>query len=167
MIMDKLLCDFVCIVGICLCMVVGGLGFDVMVVCMFEGDCVLMMDGDDVGKFIYIMFDVCVGWVVYVVVLLGGLFGFGDKLFVVLWNVFVFDVECECFVLLVNIECVCEVFGFDKSWWFVMVDLEWVEVLYVYYGCLLYWLIEEGEMVFDLLLYEVLLGGFEDGMWQY
>lgn len=100
-----------------------GFGFDVMVVDMLEGDKVYMIDGDDVGKIKDIMFDVCFGCIVYVVLLSGGIFGIGDKLYVILWSVLMFDIECKCFLLLVLFEWICNVLGFDKDYWLVMVDL--------------------------------------------
>lgn len=133
------------IVGVCMCIIgcvdvdLVGLGLELMVVDMLEGNCVVNFNGEDFGKIIDIMFDVQCGWIVYVVMLVGGFLGIGDKLFVVLWSVMLFDVDCKCFVFDVNKDCFEVVLGFDKDSWFMMVDFIWVQFVYEYYGLCLYW----------------------------
>lgn len=146
---------------------VGGPGPDVMAARTFEGDRVLTMDGDDVGKLTHIMLDVRAGRIAYAVVSSGGLLGFGDKLLAVPWNALVLDAERECFVLPVNTERVREAPGFDKSRWPAMADPEWAEALHAYYGRSPYWLIEEGETALDSPPYEASPGGPEDGTRQH
>ncbi|MPV59595.1 photosystem reaction center subunit H [Burkholderia sp. HI2761] len=146
---------------------VGGPGPDVMAARTFEGDRVLTMDGDDIGKVTHIMLDVRAGRVAYAVVSSGGLLGIGDKLLAVPWNALVLDAERECFVLPVDTARVREAPGFDKGRWPTMADPEWAEALHAYYGRSPYWLIEEGETALDSPPYEASPGGPEDGTRQH
>ncbi|MFB5148303.1 PRC-barrel domain-containing protein [Burkholderia orbicola] len=141
----------------------GGPGPDVMAASTFEGDRVLTIDGDDIGKIAHIMLDVRAGRIAYAVVSSGGLLGIGDKLLAVPWNALVLDAERQCFVLPVGTERVREAPGFDKSRWPAMADPAWAEALHAYYGSSPYWLIEEGETALDSPPYEASPGGPEDG----
>ncbi|RQU81610.1 PRC-barrel domain containing protein [Burkholderia cenocepacia] len=145
----------------------GGPGPDVMAVRTLEGDRVLTMDGDDIGKIAHIMLDVRTGRIAYAVVSSGGLLGIGDKLLAVPWNALVLDAGRECFVLPVDTGRVREAPGFDKSRWPTMADPEWAEALHAYYGRSPYWLIEEGETALDSPPYEASPGGPEDGTRQH
>ncbi|KAF1040640.1 MAG: hypothetical protein GAK33_00257 [Burkholderia lata] len=138
-----------------------GPGPDVMAARTLEGDCVLTMDGDDIGQVTDIMLDVRSGRIAYAVVSSGSLPGIGDKLLAVPWNVLVLDVERQCFVLPVATERVREAPGFDRNRWPAMADPEWAEALHAYYGSSPYWLIEEGETALDSPPYEASPGGPE------
>lgn len=86
----------------------GGPGPDVMAAGTLEGDHVLTIDGDDIGKVTNIMLDVRSGRIAYAVVSSGGFLGIGDKLLAVPWNVLTLDAERHCFVLPVSTERVRE-----------------------------------------------------------
>ncbi|HDR9506048.1 photosystem reaction center subunit H [Burkholderia cepacia] len=138
----------------------GGPGPDVMAARTLEGDRVLTVDGDDIGKITDIMLDVRSGRIAYAVVASRG--GSGDKLLAVPWNALILDVERKCFVLPVAAEQVREAPGFDRNRWPAMADPAWAEALHAYYGSAPYWLIEEGETALDSPPYEASPGGPED-----
>ncbi|MPV66738.1 PRC-barrel domain-containing protein [Burkholderia sp. BE17] len=142
----------------------GGPGPDVMAARTLEGDRVLTMDGDDIGKITDIMLDVRSGRIAYAVVASRGVRGSGngDKLLAVPWNALILDVECKCFVLPVAAERVREAPGFDHDRWPAMADPNWAEALHAYYDSAPYWLIEEGETALDSPPYEASPGGPED-----
>ncbi|MBR8222028.1 PRC-barrel domain-containing protein [Burkholderia ambifaria] len=141
----------------------GGPGPDVMAAGTLEGDHVLTIDGDDIGKVTNIMLDVRSGRIAYAVVSSGGFLGIGGKLLAVPWNVLTLDAERHCFVLAVSTERVREAPGFDKDHWPTMADSIWAEALHTYYGASPYWLIEEGETPLDAPPYEASPGGPENG----
>ncbi|MEN8511781.1 PRC-barrel domain-containing protein [Burkholderia sp. RS02] len=142
----------------------GGPGPDVMAARTLEGDRVLTVDGDDIGKVTDIMLDVRSGRIAYAVVASrgGSGSGSGDKLLAVPWNALILDVERKCFVLPVAAEQVREAPGFDRNRWPAMADPAWAEALHAYYGSAPYWLIEEGETALDSPPYEASPGGPED-----
>jgi sporulation protein YlmC with PRC-barrel domain len=139
----------------------GGPGPDVMAARTLEGDRVLTLDGDDIGRVADIMLDVRSGRIAYAVVSAAGQPGIGDKLLAVPWNVLVLDAERQCFVLPVATERVREAPGFDRNRWPAMADPDWAEALHAYYGSSPYWLIEEGETALDSPPYEASPGGPE------
>ncbi|WP_176039481.1 PRC-barrel domain-containing protein [Burkholderia stabilis] len=140
-----------------------GPGPDVMAARTLEGDRVLTIDGDDIGKVADIMLDVRSGRIAYAVVASGGVRGLGGKLLAVPWNVLALDVERKCFVLPVVTERVRDAPGFDKDRWPAMADPAWAEALHAYYGSSPYWLIEEGETAIDSPPYEASPDGPESG----
>lgn len=115
-----------------------GLGLVLMGVDIFIGNDVYNYLDEDFGDIKEIMLDMCIGWIVYVVLFFGGFMSIGEKLFVVLWDVLKFDMVNKCFILNVEKDCLESVFGFDKDKWFDMVDLFWIVDIYVYYGMKFY-----------------------------
>ena len=88
----------------------------------------------ELGKIKEIMLDMRVGKVAYAVMSVGGVFGVGEKLFVVPWSALTLDTEKKRFLLNVEKEHLENAFGFDKNEWPDMHDQAWVDELHAYYG---------------------------------
>ncbi|AFQ50641.1 PRC-barrel domain-containing protein [Burkholderia cepacia] len=127
----------------------GGPGPGVMAARTLEGEPVLTLDGDAIGKVTHVMLDVRSGRIAYAVVASSGFPGLDDQLLAVPWNVLTLDVERRCFVLPVPTGHVRAAPGFENDRWPVIADPAWAEALHAYYGSSPYWLIEEGETAFD------------------
>ncbi len=116
-----------------------GPGPEIMASNTLEGDRVVNIAGEDLGKVRDIMIDVPNGRVAYAVVSFGGLLGLGDKLFAVPWNALVLDADNHCFVLDVTKERLKEAPGFDKDHWPSMADPRFASQIYEYYDTPPYW----------------------------
>src|ERR1700733_1184116 len=102
-----------------------GPGPEVMAASSLEGDSVISMDGDDVGKIKEIMLDVVSGRVAYAVLSSGGFLGMGGKLLAIPWSALTLDTDNKCFRLGVSSEQVRNAPGFDKDSWPSMADSIW------------------------------------------
>jgi sporulation protein YlmC with PRC-barrel domain len=100
-----------------------GPGLGIMSAHAFEGDTVVNLEGEDLGKILSIMLDVPRGQVAYAVLSFGGFLGMGNKLFAVPWPELAFDTDRKCFVLDVDKELLERAPGFDKDHWPSLADL--------------------------------------------
>lgn len=116
-----------------------GPGPYIMASSSLEGNKVVNLEGEDLGKIADIMIDVPKGRVAYAVLSFGGFLGMGDKLFAVPWNVLTLDVEDKCFVLGVDKEVLENAPGFDKNNWPTMADQSWATKVHTHYGTSPYW----------------------------
>jgi sporulation protein YlmC with PRC-barrel domain len=120
-----------------------GPGPHVMAASTLDGNKILCMEGEDVGKVKEIMLDVHSGRVAYVVMSSGGFLGIGDKLLAIPWNALTLDTDRKCFLLDMPAERVKNAPGFDKDHWPIMADLTWATGLHQYYGRDPYWDVDE------------------------
>ncbi|CAN0619904.1 protein of unknown function [Burkholderia multivorans] len=102
-----------------------GPGPDVMAASTLEGDKVLTVDGEDVGRIKEIMLDVMSGRIAYAVLSSGGMLGIGDKLVAIPWSAFTLDAERKCLMLSVSSGQIRNAPGFDKDHWPAMADPQW------------------------------------------
>ncbi|MEC9362479.1 MAG: PRC-barrel domain-containing protein [Pseudomonadota bacterium] len=118
---------------------VSGPGPEIMASDTLEGDTVVNLTGETLGKIRDIMIDVPSGRVAYAVMSVGGVMGIGDKLFAVPWNALVLDADNHCFVLDVSKERLKDAPGFDKEHWPELADARFATSVYEYYGTPPYW----------------------------
>ena len=116
-----------------------GPGPEIMASDTLEGDQVVNLTGETLGKIRDIMIDVPNGRVAYAVLSVGGMLGVGDKLFAVPWNALVLDADNHCFVLDVSKDRLKDAPGFDKDHWPEMADMRFATSVYEYYGTPPYW----------------------------
>jgi len=117
----------------------GGPGPQVMAADTLEGDKVVNLNGEDLGKIEDIMLDVPGGRIAYAVLSFGGIMGIGDKLFAVPWSALTLDADRECFVLDVDKDRLKNAPGFDKDHWPSMADPTFASEIYSYYNTRPYW----------------------------
>ncbi len=117
----------------------GGPGPEVMAADTLQGDRVVNLQGDDLGKIEDIMIDVPSGHVAYAVLSFGGIMGIGDKLFAIPWSALTLDADRECFVLDIDEQRLKNAPGFDKDHWPSMADPTWASEIYTYYNMRPYW----------------------------
>jgi sporulation protein YlmC with PRC-barrel domain len=116
-----------------------GPGPEVMAASTLDGDKILCIEGEEVGKVKEIMLDVQSGMVAYVVMSSGGFLGIGDKLLAIPWSALTLDTDRKCFLLDMPAERVKSAPGFDKDHWPLMADPAWATSLHEYYGREPYW----------------------------
>lgn len=116
-----------------------GPGPELMAADTLEGNRVVNLNGEDLGKITDIMLDVQRGRIAYAVMSVGGFLGIGDKLFAVPWSAMSLDVDRKCFVLDANKDRLEAAPGFDKDSWPTMADPTWAESVHEYYGSRPYW----------------------------
>ncbi|HEX2531568.1 MAG TPA: PRC-barrel domain-containing protein [Burkholderiaceae bacterium] len=117
----------------------GGPGPHVMAADTLQGDKVVNMSGEDLGKIEDIMLDVPSGRIAYAVLSFGGIMGMGDKLFAIPWSALTMDTDRECFVLDIDKDRLKNAPGFDKDHWPSMADPTWASNVYNYYHMRPYW----------------------------
>ncbi|HJW56770.1 MAG TPA: PRC-barrel domain-containing protein [Burkholderiaceae bacterium] len=117
----------------------GGPGPEVMAADTLQGDKVVNMHGDDLGKIEDIMLDVPNGRIAYAVLSFGGILGMGEKLFAIPWNALTMDADRECFILDIEEDRLKNAPGFDKDHWPSMADATWASQVYGYYNTRPYW----------------------------
>ena len=88
---------------------------------------------ESLGEIEEIVLHKITGEVAYVVLSFGGLFGLGDKLFVVPWNSLHYDAEENAFILNVDKDRLENAPGFDKSNWPDMTNDKWILSIDKYY----------------------------------
>ena len=81
-----------------------GPGLEIMASGTLEGDRVVNLSGEELGKIKDVMIDVPHGRVAYAVLSFGGILGLGDKLFAVPWSALTLDADNKCFVFDVSKE---------------------------------------------------------------
>lgn len=116
-----------------------GPGPQVMSADSLEGDEVVNLAGERLGKIQDIMIDVQRGRIAYAVLSFGGFLGLGDKLFAVPWEALKLDADNECFVMDVDKEHLQDAPGFDKDNWPAMADMQWARGIHSHYGKRPYW----------------------------
>lgn len=103
-----------------------------------QGDPVINLEGEEIGRVEELMIDLDSGHVGYAVLSFGGFMGMGRKLFAVPWQALTVDLERECLVLDVPKEVLQEAPGFDPDNW-PDIDLSMGEELHRHYGVSPYW----------------------------
>lgn len=116
-----------------------GPGPQVMSADSLEGNEVVNLAGEGLGKIQDIMIDVQRGRIAYAVLSFGGFLGMGDKLFAVPWETLKLDADNECFVMDVDKERLQNAPGFDKDNWPSMADMQWARGVHSHYGTRPYW----------------------------
>ncbi|MCO5396968.1 PRC-barrel domain-containing protein [Ralstonia soli] len=116
-----------------------GPGPELMAADTLEGDRVVNLNGEDLGKITDIMLDVQRGRIAYAVMSVGGFLGIGDKLFAVPWSAMSLDIDRKCFVLDADKDRLESAPGFDKDHWPAMADSTWATSIHEYYGSRPYW----------------------------
>lgn len=116
-----------------------GPGPEVMAASTLDGDKVLSIEGDDIGKIKDIMLDVRSGRVAYAVLSSGGFLGIGDKLLAIPWHALTLDTERKCFQVGMSSERIKNAPGFDKDHWPSMADETWATSIHQFYGREPYW----------------------------
>lgn len=104
-----------------------------------QGDAVVNVQGELLGKIRDIMVDVPRGRIAYAVLSSGGVMGFGDRLYALPWSALTLDANQRCFVLDVDKERLRAAPGFDKDAWPSMADSNFAKSVYDYYGAESYW----------------------------
>lgn len=117
----------------------GGPGPEIMGASTLDGNNVVNLADEDLGKIKEIMIDVPSGRVAYAVLSSGGFLGLGDRLFAIPWSALTLDVNRKCFVLDVDAERLKDAPGFDKEHWPMMADPAWANEVHAYYGQRAYW----------------------------
>jgi sporulation protein YlmC with PRC-barrel domain len=116
-----------------------GPGPQIMAADTLQGDKVVNLQNEELGKIEDIMIDVPNGRVAYAVLSFGGILGIGDKLFAIPWNALTLDADRECFVLDIDQERLKNAPGFDKDHWPSMADPNFASQIYSYYNRRPYW----------------------------
>jgi hypothetical protein len=110
-----------------------------------NGDKVINMAGEHLGKIEDLMIDLENGRVAYAVLSFGGFLGLGNKFFAVPWEALSVRPHEHSFVLNVSKEILEKAEGFDKDDWPVTCEQlatstrEWLADIYTCYGCKPYW----------------------------
>jgi hypothetical protein len=110
-----------------------------------NGDKVINMAGEHLGKIEDLMIDLENGRIAYAVLSFGGFLGFGNKLFAVPWEALSVRPHEHAFALDVSKEILEKAEGFDKDDWPVTCEQlatstrEWLANIYTCYGCKPYW----------------------------
>ena len=116
-----------------------GPGPDVMAAATLDGDKVVTLDGEDVGKISDIMLDVRSGLIAYAVLSEGGFLGMGTTLHAIPWSALTLDTDEECFRVDITAQQLKDDPGFDRDHWPSMADATWGTQLHQYYNRQPYW----------------------------
>lgn len=116
-----------------------GPGPGVMAADTLQGDAVVNLQGELLGKIRDIMIDVPNGRIAYAVLSSGGVMGFGDRLYALPWSALILDADQRCFVLDVDKQRLRAAPGFDKDHWPSAADRSFAQSVYDYYGAESYW----------------------------
>jgi sporulation protein YlmC with PRC-barrel domain len=104
-----------------------------------QGDKVVNLEGQDIGKIEELMIDVVSGRVAYAVLSFGGMLGMGGKLFALPWSTLTIDETKKRFVVNVNKQTLDQMQGFDKDHWPDLGDLDYAQGVYRQWGATPYW----------------------------
>ena len=110
-----------------------------------NGDKVINMAGEHLGKIEDLMIDLENGRIAYAVLSFGGFLGIGNKLFAVPWEALSVRPHEHAFALDVSKEILEKAEGFDMDDWPVTCEQlatstrEWLANIYTCYGCKPYW----------------------------
>jgi len=117
-----------------------GPGPRLMTASTLEGDPVLNLAGETLGKIDEIMLDVPTGRIAYAVMSSGGFLGMGDKLFAIPWRALTLDPTRKCFVLDADKSRFEEAPGFDKDQWPSLEEVDGMGLqVQSYWGKAIYW----------------------------
>lgn len=118
----------------------GGPGPRLMTASTLEGDPVINLAGETLGKIDEIMLDVPTGRVAYAVMSSGGFLGMGDKLFALPWRTLTLDPVRKCFVLDADKQRFEQAPGFDKDHWPSLSEVDGMGLeVASYWGSAVYW----------------------------
>ena len=105
-----------------------------------EGDQVLNLQGEKLGKIEEIMLDVPRGRIAYAVMSSGGFMGIGDKLFALPWSALTLDTSRKCFVIDADKSRFDDAPGFDKDHWPTDAEFDGLgDQIHAYWGSRVYW----------------------------
>jgi hypothetical protein len=117
-----------------------------------NGDKVINMAGEHLGKIEDLMIDLENGRIAYAVLSFGGFLGIGNKLFAVPWEALSVRPHEHAFALEVSKETLEKTKGFDQDDWPLTCEQlatstrEWLGDIYTCYGCEPYWQTEILEL---------------------
>jgi hypothetical protein len=105
-----------------------------------EGDEVVNLQGEKLGKIDEIMLDVPRGRVAYAVMASGGFLGMGGRLFALPWTALTLDPERKCCVMDADKSRFDDAPGFDKDHWPSNADFDGLgSQIHSYWGSRAYW----------------------------
>ena len=116
-----------------------GPGPDVMAAATLDGNKVVTIDGEYVGKISDIMLDVRTGRIAYAVLSEGGFLGMGTTLHAIPWGALTLNVDEKVFLVDLMAEQIKNAPGFDKDQWPAMADPLWASSVHDYYHRKPYW----------------------------
>jgi sporulation protein YlmC with PRC-barrel domain len=123
-----------------------GPGPDIMASASLDGNKVMSLDGEHVGKISDIMLDVRSGRIAYAVLSEGGFLGMGSTLHAIPWNALTLDTDEKCFRVDIAAQKIKVEPGFDKDHWPSMADITWGSELHRYYNRDPYWSPAQGTV---------------------
>jgi sporulation protein YlmC with PRC-barrel domain len=103
-------------------------------------------NGDDLGQIQNFMVDIVTGRITLVIVAFGGFMGISDKWLAIPFERLCWNPDGKKFIINVAQESLKEAKGIDKSKWPEDVSAEWLENVYIAYGCCPYWKEQLGEI---------------------
>lgn len=116
-----------------------GPGPDVMAAATLDGNKVVTIDGEHVGKISDIMLDVRTGRIAYAVLSEGGFLGVGTTLHAIPWGALTLNVDEKIFLVELMAEQIKTAPGFDRDHWPAMADPLWASSVHDYYHRKPYW----------------------------
>jgi sporulation protein YlmC with PRC-barrel domain len=116
-----------------------GPGPDVMAAATLDGNKVVTIDGEYVGKISDIMLDVRTGRIAYAVLSEGGFLGMGSTLHTIPWGALTLNVDEKVFLVDLMSEQIKNAPGFDKDHWPMMADPLWASSVHDFYHRQPYW----------------------------
>lgn len=116
-----------------------GPGTDVMAAATLDGNKVVTIDGEHVGKISDIMLDVRTGRIAYAVLSEGGFLGVGTTLHAIPWGALTLNVDEKIFLVELMAEQIKTAPGFDRDHWPAMADPLWASSVHDYYHRKPYW----------------------------
>lgn len=117
-----------------------GPGPRLMTASTLEGNDVINLKGDKLGKIDEIMLDVPRGRIAYAVMSSGGFLGMGDKLFALPWSALTLDSVRKCFVMDADKSRFENAPGFDKDHWPGDAGFDGMgDQIHAYWGSRVYW----------------------------
>jgi sporulation protein YlmC with PRC-barrel domain len=116
-----------------------GPGPDVMAATTLDGNKVVTIDGEHVGKISDIMLDVRSGKIAYAVLSEGGFLGMGSTLHAIPWGALTLNVDEKVFLVNLRAEQIKNAPGFDRDHWPAMADPKWASSVHDFYHLEPYW----------------------------
>jgi sporulation protein YlmC with PRC-barrel domain len=116
-----------------------GPGPEVMAAATLDGNKVVTLDGEHVGKISDIMLDVRGGRIAYAVLSEGGFLGMGSTLHAIPWGALTLNVDEKVFLVDLTAEQIKNAPGFDKDHWPAMADPQWAASVHEFYHREPYW----------------------------
>lgn len=91
-------------------------------------------DGEELGELEHIVIDAPSGRIAYAVVVRGGVFGLGERLYAIPWGALEVDLDHQRFVLDIEKERFDSAPAFDEEHWPTMTDAGWMTAIHAFYG---------------------------------